>query len=192
MQEQRTQLIDFYKEHHRMPTYAEAMKLFGYKSKSAAYYAMHKLVEEGMVIKHRNGQLSPHKLYGEVPLLGYVEAGFPSAAEEELVDTLSLDEYLIANKDATFMLRVKGDSMIDAGIMEGDIVLVERGQQPKVGQIVIAAVDGEYTMKYYRSKKDADGQTFYYLEAANKKYKPIIPKESLQVQAIVQAVIRKY
>ncbi len=85
------------------------------------------------------------------------------------------------------MLKVKGDSMIDAGIREGDMVLVERGKQAKPGQIVIAEVDGEYTMKYLRIK---NGE--HYLEAANEKYKPIYPKNALQIEAVVSAVIRKY
>lgn len=123
----------------------------------------------------------------EITLRGTILAGFPTAAEEELLDTMSLDEYLIKNKEATFMLRVKGDSMIDAGILEGDMVLVERGKQPKPGQIVIASVDGEFTMKYYRKRGDK-----MYLEAANKKYKPIVPENELKIEAVVQAVIRKY
>ena len=71
-------------------------------------------------------------------VLGLVSAGFPTDEEEEVLDTLSLDEYLIDNKEATFILTVKGDSMIDAGIREGDMVLAERGDNPKIGQIVIA------------------------------------------------------
>jgi len=59
-------------------------------------------------------------------------------AEEELIDTMTLDEFLIGNREATFMLTVQGDSMIDAGIRQGDIVLVERGRTPKEGDIVIA------------------------------------------------------
>ena len=85
------------------------------------------------------------------------------------------------------MLRVKGDSMVDAGIIEGDMVLVERGREPKPGTIVIARIDGEYTMKYYRKR---NGKA--YLEPANKKYKPIFPTQELSVEAIVIAVIRKY
>ena len=85
------------------------------------------------------------------------------------------------------MLKVKGDSMIDAGIMEGDMVLVERGKAPKVGQIVIAQVDGDYTMKYYRIK---DGKA--YLEPANANYRNIYPENDLRVEAIVSAVIRRY
>ncbi len=120
-------------------------------------------------------------------LLGIVEAGFPGAAEEDLADTLSLDELLIENKEASFMLRVKGDSMIDAGIREGDMVLVERGKEPQEGDIVIAEVDGGWTMKYYRKRG-----RLYFLEAANKKYKPIFPKEEMRITAVVRAVIRQY
>ncbi len=178
---------DFYTARRRMPTYAELMKILGYKSKSAVSYAVNKLIDEGVIGKDKTGKLIPKKLHHVLPMLGVVEAGFPSAAEEELLDTLSLDEYLIANKEATFMLSVKGDSMIDAGIMEGDIVLVERGKTPKHGQIVIAEVDGEFTMKYYCSSRGT-----VWLEPANKKYKPIYPKNDLKVEAIVCAVIRKY
>ncbi len=170
-----------------MPSYSEMMKLFGYKSKAAVFFTIQKFIREGVVEKDRKGKLIPKKLFGNISLLGYVEAGFPSPAEEELVDTMSLDEFLIANKEATFMLKVKGDSMIDAGIMEGDMVLVERGKQPKAGQIVIAQVDGEYTMKYLRMKNGKP-----YLEAANKNYKPIFPENDLQIEAIVSAVIRRY
>jgi repressor LexA len=177
----------FYKDHRRMPTYSELMKIYGYKSKAAVFFLIQKFIKDGVLSKDKQGKLIPKRLYGNISLLGYVEAGFPSPAEEELIDTMSLDEYLIGNKEATFMLKVKGDSMIDAGIREGDMVLVERGKQAKPGQIVIAEVDGEYTMKYLRIK---DGK--HYLEAANEKYKPIFPKNELQVEAIVSAVIRKY
>jgi repressor LexA len=170
-----------------MPSYSEMMKLYGYKSKAAVFFLIQKFINEGVLSKDKQGKLLPKRLYGNISLLGYIEAGFPSPAEEELIDTMSLDEYLIANKEATFMLKVKGDSMIDAGIMEGDMVLVERGKQAKPGQIVIAEIDGEYTMKYLRMK---DGK--HYLEAANAKYKPIYPKNDLQVEAVVSAVIRKY
>ena len=77
--------------------------------------------------------------------------------------------------------------MIEAGIQEGDMVIVERGQTPKPGDIVIAQVDGDYTMKYYRQK---NGQV--YLEPANKNYAPIYPAGDLQINAVVKAVIRKY
>lgn len=184
---QREKLLTFYRTRRRMPTYRELMPLFGYRTKSAVAYAIAKLLEEGVISKDRQGKLIPRTTLEVVRLLGTVEAGFPSPAEEELADTMNLDEYLIENREATFMLKVKGDSMIDAGINEGDMVLVERGLEPKGGDIVIAEVDGAWTMKYYRKKAGR-----VYLEAANKRYKPIYPEEELRITAVVKAVIRKY
>ncbi len=124
---------------------------------------------------------------GGLAVSGRVHAGFPSPAEEELLDTMSLDEYLIENKEATFILKVSGNSMIDAGIMPQDLVLVERTNEAKPGDIVIAEVDGKWTMKYLRQKGSR-----MYLEPANKKYAPIYPEEELKISAVVKAVIRKY
>ena len=85
------------------------------------------------------------------------------------------------------MLEVDGDSMIDAHIKNGDMVLAERTNKAKDGDIVIAEVDGEFTMKYFKQKGDK-----VWLEPANKNFKPIYPKYDLKVTAIVKAVIRKY
>lgn len=120
--------------------------------------------------------------------LGTIEAGFPSPAEEELLDTITLDEWLIKRREATYMLEVKGLSMMNAGILPGDTALVERGREPKHGDIVIACVDGKWTMKYYHilaNKKIA-------LVPANPKFTPIYPQEELRVEAIVTAIIRRY
>ncbi|MEI7463031.1 MAG: transcriptional repressor LexA [Candidatus Taylorbacteria bacterium] len=187
MNNYKDKIIKFYKNTKRMPSYAEIMNMLGFKSKNSVYKLVNKLILEGMLDKDSSGRLVPKKLFGEVPLLGLVEAGFPTAAEEELVDTMSIDEYLIERKEATYMLEVKGDSMIDAGIQEGDLVIVERGIEPKIGNIVIAEVDGGWTMKYYRK---TDGKVW--LEPANKKYGPIYPEQDLKVAAIVKGVVRKY
>ena len=85
------------------------------------------------------------------------------------------------------MLEVDGDSMIDAHIEKGDMVLVEKTNVAKDGEIVIAEVDGEFTMKYFRK----DGPKVW-LEPANKNYKPIYPTQSLNVVAVLKAVVRKY
>jgi len=180
-------IAGFYERHKRMPGYSELMTLTGFRSKNAVFKLIGKLVEDGLVRKDAHGRLSPTGLIPGIPLLGLVEAGFPSPAEEELLDVMDFDEYLTPNKEASYILRVKGDSMIDAGIREGDMVVVERKNQYKPGQIVIANVDGEYTMKYLRKK----GQS-YFLEPANKKYQPIYPSESFRIEAVVTAVVRKY
>ena len=187
MEKQWSNVLAFYQKNHRMPSFGEMLALTGYKTKSAVAYFVQKLVEQNLVKKDRTGRLVPHKLYGEVKVLGTIEAGFPSAAEEELADTMSFDEYLIENREATYILKVKGDSMIEAGIHPGDMVIVERKSVFKDGQIVVAEIDGAWTLKYFRNR---GGKV--YLEPGNKKYKPIYPKEELKISAVVKAVVRKY
>lgn len=180
-------LVAFYKKHGRFPGYKEIMALTGFRSKNAVFKLISKLVDDGVVTKDRQGRLSPGNFGGGIRLLGLVEAGFPSAAEQELLDTMDFEEFLVPNKELTYLLKVKGDSMIDAGIRDRDLVIVERRQNYKVGQIVIAMVDGEYTMKYLR-QKNGD----YYLEPANKDFSNIYPTESFKIEAVVTGVIRKY
>lgn len=184
----KSKIISFYRETKRMPSYAEIMTLLGFKSKNAVYKLINKLIGEGMLDKDSTGRLVPNKLFGEVPMLGLVEAGFPTAAEENLAGTVSLDDYLIQNKEASYLLEVKGDSMIEAGIQEGDLVIAERiSREPRIGEIVIAEVDGGWTMKYFRKTGNAA-----WLEPANKAYKPIYPEHDLKVAAVVKGVVRKY
>jgi repressor LexA len=180
-------ILAFYKQTKRMPSYQEIMKLTGFKSKNAVFKLVNRLVHAGYIEKDSQGKIVPKRIFGETRVLGVVEAGFPSPAEEELLDTMSLDEYLIDNKEATFILKVSGNSMVDAGIMPQDLVLVERTNEAKPGDIVIAEVDGKCTMKYLRQKGSQ-----MYLEPANKKYASIYPKEELKISAVVKAVIRKY
>lgn len=162
--------------------------LFGVRSKNAVFGLIGRLEEAGYVVKDASGKLAATpRLYGHVRLLGQVRAGFPSPAEEALLDTLSLDEFLIDRPEATFMLRVDGDSMIEAGIQPGDMVLVERGARPRNHDIVVAQVDGEWTMKYFF--RDEYGVR---LEPANPKYPVIRPTLSLELAGVVKCVIRKY
>ena len=179
--------IMFYHAYKRMPSHTEIMQLAGFRSRNAAFKLAEKLVHAGRLEKDHTGRLLPTRDFRHLAWLGTVVAGYPSRAEEELIDVLSLEEFLMPNKEGTYMLRVKGDSMIEEGIMPGDIVLVERREQAKHGEIVVAQVDGEWTMKRFckRGKKVT-------LEAANKKYPPIQPKTELRIAAIVSAVIRKY
>lgn len=171
-----------------MPGYKEIMSLVGFKSKNAVYKLINKLVDDEIVDKDSEGRLTPMKIFGQTPLLGLVEAGIPTSVEEDTSESLSLDEYLIGGKrNSTYLLEVKGDSMIDEGIREGDLVLVERRGDPKDGDIVIAEVDGGWTMKYFKKKGDV-----VYLKPANKNYAPIYPQYDLKVAAIVRGVIRKY
>ena len=89
---------------------------------------------------------------------------------EELEDTLSLDEYLIENREATFLLKVKGNSMKDEGILPGDLIIVERGKNPNLNDVVIVEEDGDYKMRHFPKKS----------------------KTPINVVAVVTAVVRKY
>jgi len=179
----------FYRAEARVPSYAEMLGLLGYRSKNAVYRLVNRLEKAGYVQRRTGGRLAfTRRLTGSIKILGLVQAGFPSPAEEELVDVLSLDEYLVRRPEATFMLTVSGDSMIDAGIQPGDLVLIEKGRNPKSNDIVIAQVDGEWTLKYYiKDRKEG-----VRLEPANKKYPTIFPKQSLVIGGVVRAVVRRY
>lgn len=122
-----------------------------------------------------------------VLLRGSIAAGFPSPAEEVLSDCLTLDELLISNRVATFFVRVTGDSMVEAGILPGDLVIVDRSLAPRHGDVVIAEVDGAWTMKIYHQQNG-----LITLVAANPHYAPIRPKESLRIAGVVTGVVRKY
>jgi len=177
----------FYHEKGRMPSFSEIGELTGLRSKNAVSKLVDKLDSLKVIAKDDKGRLIPRSIAAPVRILGSVEAGFPSPAEEELADTLSLDDLLIENPDATFLLRVSGDSMSEAGILPGDMVIVDRGQTPKSGDIVIAEVDGQWTMKYLRKRGER-----VTLIPANQKYKPIKPKNELKIAGVVTAVVRKY
>jgi repressor LexA len=177
----------FFRDHRRMPSYAEMINLFGVKSKSVVHFWINKLIQKGVIEKDRKGHLAFTKNAFGIPMVGSVQAGFPSPEEEALRDVISMDEYLITKPESSFLLKVSGDSMTGAGIMEGDLVIVEKGRSPKTGDIVIAEVDGEWTMKYFHRK----GKQII-LEAANPKYPLIKPRSELRLGGVVTAVIRKY
>ncbi|HVT75209.1 MAG TPA: LexA family transcriptional regulator [Candidatus Paceibacterota bacterium] len=183
-------IIAFYERHKRMPGYRELMDITGYKSKNAVYKMINKLVELGVLTKDADGRIALVRSGSDIPMLGLVEAGFPTVAEETELDVVNINTYLVEDRESSYLLEVKGDSMIDAGIHEGDLVVAEHaksGHVPKEGDIVIAEVDGGWTMKYYRKSAGR-----IYLEPANKKYKPIYPEYDLKIAAIVKGVIRKY
>lgn len=185
-------ILDFCKDNRRVPGYKEFQNLTGFKSKNAVFKLIKRLVDEGVFEKDSHGKLSMRSFFGEVPMLGIVEAGIPTMTESattDFLDSTSVEDFLLGNlKGQTFMLEVKGDSMIEEHIAEGDMVLVERTDNPKIGDIVIALVDGGWTMKYYR--KDGSGKV--YLEPANEKYSDIYPEYELDIRAVVRAVIRKF
>jgi len=180
-------LLAFLRQNRRMPSFSEMVDLLGVRSKSVVNFWIEKLIEARILEKDGKGHLSFTKQALAIPRVGSVQAGFPSPEEEVLSDAISMDEYLIARPDASFLLQVSGDSMTGAGIMEGDLVIIEKGRAPKTGDIVVAEVDGEWTMKYFQKQ----GRQVV-LVAANPRYPDIRPRSELRLGGVVTAVVRKY
>lgn len=187
MNEPTEQLKSFYQREKRMPSYSEMMALFGFKSKNAVYRLVQKMLDAGVVAQDHIGRLLPTALFNDIPMGGLVKAGLPSSVDAQS-ESINLNEMLISKKNETYILEVDGLSMIEAHIEPGDMVIVEKTNNARVGDIVIAMVDGEHTMKYFR--KDKLGKV--YLEPANKDFKNIYPTQSLEITGVVKGVVRKY
>ncbi|MES2224848.1 MAG: S24 family peptidase [Patescibacteria group bacterium] len=183
---QQQKVISFYRAHKRMPNITEAMAVLGLKSRSAAFYAVNKLVAAGIVSKDAKGKLVPASGMHSLPLLGSIRAGFAAPAEEALADTITVGDYLVRNKESSYLLQVQGDSMIDAGIHEGDMVIFERTSDYNIGDIVVALTEDGYTLKYLRKKGGR-----YCLEPANAAYPIIVPREG-EIIGVVTGTFRKY
>lgn len=177
---------EFYIAQKRLPSYQEMQEILGFSSKRTSFTWAKKLIETGFLGKDHKGKLFPKGLF-QIPLLGVIPAGIPMTAQNYADESIDLYEYLLNIPSNIFSLRVKGDSMIEEGINEGDIVIIEKGKEPIIGDVVAACVDGEWTVKYfYKEHGNA------VLIPANPKYKKIYPKESLTIGGVVISVIRKY
>ncbi len=179
--EKLNQIKKFYRRHRRLPSYSEMLKLFGFSSKNAVFKVVQKFIDEGLIKKDGN-KLSPTSRFFALPLLGNIKAGFPILAEEDH-SYLTLDEYLIGDPQSSFLLKVSGDSLIGIGIFDGDIVIIEQKKNANTGDVVLAQIDREWTLKILRKG---------YLEAANPKYPPFYPHQELQIFGVVKAVVRKF
>ena len=177
----------YYKQNKVMPTYDEICLIFGFKSKNAAFKLVNKLVDSGFVEKMDKGRLKPGLNLLGLPLFNSVQAGLPTSEEETLMDHVDLNDFLVPKPENTIMINVRGDSMIDAGIHEGDKVIVEAGANVKIGDIVVAIVDGAYTVKYFDKTKEGK----IILQPGNPDYSPIIPENELKIFGKVISVIRK-
>ncbi len=125
----------------------------------------------------------------ELLFLGAITAGFPSQVEETLFESISMEEWLVKNPASTFLLKVYGESMVEAGILPGDYVLVDRGMKPKNGDIVVVRVEDEWTMKFFYLR---NGEVR--LKPGNRQYPELVfgPERDIEVFGVVIAVIRKY
>lgn len=121
--------------------------------------------------------------------LAAVPAGFPSPAQDHSVRRLDLTELLVTHPQATYLLRVSGQSMRDAGIDDGDTLVVDRAIKPQHGHVVVAVVDGEFTVKYLHQRAGR-----MRLKAANPTFPDIVPKDgqTVEVWGVVSSCIKRF
>lgn len=134
--------------------------------------------------KNRKKAKSKIKLYS----ISGIPAGFPVPSTDLTQNALNIEELVVKHPAATYYVRVQGYSMINAGITTGDILVVDRSVEPKSGSIVVAVVDGEFTVKRYEISRGTQ-----FLLPENDKYKPIEVKEGMQVEiwGVITYVIHK-
>ncbi len=177
------------------PSLADLAEAFEVKSKNAVAKVVNVLEKTKNITKDPKGRIkiidriaaAVESIPFSLPLFGPIAAGFAAPVEEQAEETITIENYLVRDKSSTFLLRVKGDSMIEAGIHEGDLVVVERGKEPRVGDIVVGILDGEFTLK--RLIKE-DGK--FVLKAENSRYPRLYAREELQIAGVVRGTIRKY
>jgi repressor LexA len=182
-------IYDRIKNDHLPPTIREIASHFDFSSTGTVRDYMQALVQKGYIRvsanKSRAIELVREALFS-FPILGKVAAGLPSMAVEEIEGYLNMDS-LVFSEDDTFALRVKGDSMIEAGIMPDDLVLVRRQAAAQNGDTVVALFGEEATVKYLRKNG-----TNYFLEPANPKYQPIPLNEDVSIIGKVISVVRRF
>lgn len=188
-------LQDFIQQHGYAPSLEEIGRHFGLSSLATVHKHLTNLQEKGVITRHWNRSRSlelltarPSARSVEVPLLGYVAAGMPIEAVSS-PETMAIPEALLSSRRDTYVLRVRGDSMIDEQIRDGDWVVVEDRKQADNGDMVVALVDGQDVTlkKFYREPGRIR------LQPANPTMAPIyVDPDHVQVQGVVVGVMRKY
>lgn len=180
-------LQDYYAKHRVLPSYARIGELVGLASKASVAGMVMRLKAEGFLRSTPDRRLKPGGRFFERPLAEHVRAGMPSPAAESAAETLAIDAHLVATPSRTVLIKVKGDSMVDAGILEGDTVVVEKRTSANVGDIVVAILDNEFTLKHLAREKGR-----IVLRPANKAYPVIRPKDDLEIFGVVVGQFRRY
>jgi repressor LexA len=184
-------------ENGSSPTIREMREYFGVTSDNSILKHLKALGEKGYITKDDTPRgikmLSSVKERMEsgslkLPLLGMIPAGGPVLSEEYIESWLSVGEDVIYKAQDSYLLRVKGNSMIDAGMYEDDILVVCGSLEPKIGDIVVALVDNQNTVKRYM--KDSDHRV--YLKPENPQYDNIYPQGELCIQGVVTGLLRYY
>lgn len=180
-------LQDYYARHQVLPSYARIGTLVGMNSKASVAEMVMRLKAEKFLESAPDRRLRPGKRFFERPFGESVRAGLPGPAADTGGETLSIDRYLVSQPSRTHLVRVKGDSMIDAGIHDGDLVVVEKRAAANVGDIVVAIVDNEFTLKRLDREKGR-----IVLRPENKAYPVIRPSGDAEVFGVVVGLVRKY
>jgi SOS regulatory protein LexA len=180
-------LQDYYAQHRTLPSYASIGHLLGLKSKSSVAAMVARLKLAGFLDSTPDRRLAPtRRFFGRALAVSPVHAGLPNPVDDAPPDALTIDDYLIEHPSQTVLVRVKGDSMMDAGILDGDLVVVEKTASAKRGDTVIAIVDGQFTLKTLDLER---GQ--FVLKAENKAYPVIRPEGELEIFGVVVGLVRK-
>ena len=181
-------LQDYYAEHKVIPSYSVLATLWGISAKSWVSECVRRFEEAGFLDWTPDKQLKPGRRFFERRVADApVQAGLPNPAVAEGYDFVSsLDEMLVRVPSKTVLVRVKGDSMIEAGIHEGDHLVVEKQPHANVGEIVVAIVDNEFTVKYLEREKGT-----YVLKPANRAYPVIRPRGRLEIFGVVAGLARR-
>ena len=169
-----------------LPSFRQIADDLKFKYHNSVQHYLEALMFSGIVKKIDSFLFLDKKLFGLKIYDSRVPAGNPATAEYSY-EIFDFEGYMRADDERTFMLRVSGDSMIEAGIYDGDLILVDKKIQPTHGVIVVAIVDGGYTVKYLRRKGNK-----YYLKAANPKYKDIYPENEFKIVGVVTGSVRKF
>lgn len=181
-------LRDHFARYGAMPSYGEMKEVLGFRSKSPAQKLATRLKQRGLLDTAPGGKLVPKGDFFARPLvMGSVRAGAPDAPEGVAdADPVTLDRYLIEQPSTTVLVRIKGDSMQDAGMLEGDLAVVHRGIEARAGDIVVAIVDEAFTVKELKYER---GQPL--LVPHNRKYPVVRPSRTLEIYGVVIGLVRR-
>ncbi|MBM5575637.1 MULTISPECIES: LexA family transcriptional regulator [Deefgea] len=181
-------LQDYYADYRNIPSYSAIGELLGMASKSAVSALVKRLTLAGFIEVTPDKRLAPTKRFFERELADFnLPAGLPAAANDAMSEAISLDEFLMPRPASSILVKIKGDSMMEAGIFDGDIAVVEKRHAALVGDIVVAIVDNEYTLKELGKDK-----TGYFLIPHNSDYSIIRPEASLEIFGVMVGLVRKY
>lgn len=180
-------LQDYYARWHSLPAYGPLRNVLGLRSRDGVAKVLHRLQGAGFLDRTPDGRWTPTARFFERPLAtAPVPAGWPALADEGGAAS-SLDAWLIRHPSRTVLVPVTGDSMLEAGIHPGDRVVVERDTPAQPGDVVIAVVDGEFTLKTLAVEGGAA-----VLKPANPAYPILRPGERLQIFGVVVGLVRSY